>query len=91
MCDMGEYTWIRPSIEASLSGPREKQIQRVMITGKQKPWIEEPVQNNGSQVFLESGKVFPKFETYSQFKNREILKDREVYVMSWIEETGKET
>lgn len=43
-------------------------------------WIEKTAQNNGPQVFLGNGKVFLKFETYSLFKNREILKDREFYI-----------
>lgn len=43
-------------------------------------WIEKTVQNSGPQVFLGNGKVFLKFETYSLFKNREILKDREFYI-----------
>jgi hypothetical protein len=53
-----------------------------MSPGKQMPRIEETVQHNGSQVFLGSGKVFLKCVTYSQFKNREILKDREFFIMS---------
>lgn len=42
--------------------------------------IKKTVQNNGSQGFLGSGKVFLKFETYSLFKSREILKDRKFYI-----------